>query len=155
MPKNTQASVDQQWEEEFERWTPRRVKQLIAIIIALCVILPLVGWGFHVATSGVEGRGDQIVKNYEEVNRTGKQEMFETLYADIHAYQAQIGNAAKDVSTNTDASDTARLKMVLTGLKNQCTNTVEQYNAETHKVTSSDWKDPRLPYKIDPSEFCS
>lgn len=153
MTNNT--SFEDQWAAEAERWTPRRIKWIIAIVVALCVFLPLVGWGFHVATSGVEGRGDQIVKNNEEVNRTGKQEMFEQLYADIQGYQVQIGNATKDVSSNTDVSDAARLKMVLTGLKNQCTSTVQQYNAETHKITSSDWKDARLPYEIKPSDFCS
>lgn len=148
-------SFEDQWDDEFERWTPRRFKWLIAIFIALCIVVPAASWGIHVATSGVEGRGDQIVKNNEEVNRTGKQEMFEQLYADIKGYQVQISTAAKDVSDNTDPSDANRLKMVLTGLKNQCTSTVQQYNAETHKILSQDWKDPRLPYELNPVELCS
>lgn len=148
-------SKSDNWEDYAETWTPRKTKIWVAVILVVLFVAPAIGWGVHVATSGVQGQGDQIVHNNEEVNRTGKQEMFETLYADVQGYKVQITNSVQAVKDNTDPSDAARLNSIVTGVKNQCVSVVQQYNAETHKVTSKDWKDVRLPYEIDPSDYCS
>ena len=151
----SQKSVEDAWGDEFERWTPRRVKVWALVLVLIFIVAPLATWGLKVAFSGPQGRGDQIIKNNGEVNRTGKQEMFEELYADIKGYKVQIANSEDAVKGNTDPKDEGRLKSVVTGIKNQCVSVVEQYNAESHKITSQDWKDYRLPYEINPSEYCS
>ena len=144
------------WEEEADyqaqKWTPRRTKVWVAIILALLIAAPVIGWGIHVATSGVEGKGDQIVHNNSEENRTGQQQEFEDLYADIQSYKVKIKTAAADVKTNVDPGDLGRLKSVLSGTVNQCASVVQQYNANTHKVLAKDWKDARLPYEIQQTE---
>lgn len=148
-------SKNDNWDDYAETWTPRKVKRWVWVLVAVCLLGGAAAWGIRVATSGVQGRGDQIIKNNSEVNRTGKQEMFEELYGDIKGYKVQISNAEEALRTNTDPKDASRLNSVVLGIKNQCTSVVQQYNAETHKVTSQDWKDERLPYEISPAEFCS
>lgn len=147
-------SKDDDWDDWADTWTPRKAKRWIWGIIALVIILPLIGWGVSVALSGPKGRGDQIVHNNSEVNRSGKQEMFEDLYADITAYPAKIANAEEQVKLNVDPTDAARLNTILTGMKNHCTDVVAQYNSESHKILSEDWKDDRLPYEIKASQYC-
>jgi hypothetical protein len=147
-------SKDDDWDDWADTWTPRKAKNWMWALLIILIVVPGIIWGATVLFSGPKGRGDQIIRNNSEVNRTGKQEMFEDLYADIKAYPAKIANAADQVKTNTDPSDTARLQSILTGMKNHCTDVVAQYNSESHKVTSEDWKDDRLPYEINASQYC-
>lgn len=117
--------------------------------------------GIQTGFSGIKGRAEQIQRNNSVNNRTAKQEYFEQTYQDIKAFDIQINNAAKALSDfraanagKTDnaigsiANEDARLSQVLTGLKNQCAQTVADYNAEAQKITSRDWRSDNLPQVI-------
>ncbi len=117
--------------------------------------------GIETGFSGIKGRAEQIQRNNSVNNRTAKQEYFEQTYQDIKAFDIQINNAAKTLSdfraTNAGKTDNAigsianedsRLSQVLTGLKNQCAQTVADYNAEATKITSRDWRSEDLPQVI-------
>lgn len=117
--------------------------------------------GIETGFSGIKGRAEQIQRNNSVNNRTAKQEYFEQTYQDIKAFDAQINvqtkalsdfratNAGKpDNAIGSIATEDARLSQVVTGLKNQCLQTVADYNAEAQKITSRDWKSDTLPQVI-------
>lgn len=129
------------------------VALMFLVAIVLTIVVSVAAWGFSVVWSGPQGRGDQIIKNNSEVNRTGKQEMFEQLYSNIKGYPVKISTAAEGFDMS-DPAQAERARTVTVGLKNSCVNAVSEYNAEARSVLSQDWKSPDLPQKIDPADFC-
>lgn len=159
-------SFDDKWDDEFERWTPRRIKTWVAIAIGLCVFLPVVGWGIHVATSGVRGTGEVIVRENDADNRIGAQAFFENAYANIQATDTKINTAAqaladfeltpRPVGDNVAATrydqQLQQLRNELRGLQSNCQDTIASYNAEARKTIRNDWRSADLPYEIDQSK---
>lgn len=126
-------------------WTVGLVVLVGAIMLAL--------WGFGVFTADVKGRGELIKTNKSAVNRIQKQEMFEQLYADVNGYKAKISVARDQVKA--DPSDSIA-QTNLAGVRQQCIDTVQQYNAEARKVTSRDWRSADLPdQQLNQEDYCS
>ena len=151
------SSFEDKWISEGEKWTPKRFKILFVILLVICLFGGAVAWGVGVATSDVRGKGDQIVRNNSESNRTFKQEYFEELYADIQGADTQINNTADLIVATANPEEVERLNVVLLGQKNLCVSLTQEYNAEARKVTSQDWRSADLPQEIptsDPSFDC-
>jgi len=158
---------DQKWEAELERWTPRRVKLAICAFVAVVIIAPVAIWGIRVATSDTRGAGNVEIERNSAENRVRAQAYFEQHYQDIQKFDLQIADAQKAydnfIATNPKptADDVVAAQIytqqlnsrqvTLTGLQQQCQNTVADYNAEARKTLAAEWRSKELPYQIDGS----
>ena len=117
---------------------------VLVLMLSTWAFLAL-GFGLRVATAGIVGRGKAHIQIESANNRIEKQELFETLHADIRKYDDQIQVAAQTFSDYP----TERHQQNLQGLKLICIDTTEEYNAEARKVSSQQFRDSELPYQID------
>lgn len=131
--------------EAYRRGMSSTAKWGIGIVL-VCVLISGVFWGASVLFSDAAGRGNAIRAKNDAVNRIGKQELFEELWADIKAYDRQIGEA--QTSLDADPSST-HWQTVRTGLVNQCIDASAQYDAEARKYTARDFRAVDLPPQID------
>ena len=161
------SNFDQKWENELERWDPRRVKIVIAAFVAIVVLAPATIWGIRVATSDAKGKGNVEIERNSAENRVRAQAFFEQSYQDIKKFDVQIADAQKAygnfIATNPKptADDVVAAQIytqqlnsrqvTLTGLQQQCQNTVAGYNAEARKTLAAEWRSEQLPYQIDGS----
>ena len=161
------SDFEQKWESELERWDPRRVKLAIAAFVAVLILAPATIWGIRVATSDTRGAGNVEIERNSAENRIRAQAFFEQSYQDIKKFDVQIGDAQKayDDFIATTPKPTADdvvaaqlytqrlsgLQTTLTGLQQQCQNTVADYNAEARKTLAAEWRSDELPYQIDGS----
>ena len=136
-------------------YIPKTQKALFANgvlwIIGILLLVALIGgavWGFQVAFASPAGKGGAYRQKESALNRVQKQEMFQQLNADIDGYIAKIGVAKAAVKTSP--SEFNRTNLV--GIQQQCIDTAQQYNAESHKYTSRDFKSANLPYARNPTE---
>ena len=155
----------QKWENEADRWDPRRVKIILAVLLAVVIIAPVTIWGVSVATSDAKGKGNVEIERNSAENRVRAQAFFEQSFEDIKKFDLQIGDAQKaynDFVTNNPKPSADDLvaaqiysqqlnsrQVTLTGLQQQCQNTAASYNAEARKTLAAEWRSPGLPYKID------
>lgn len=119
--------------------------------LVLIVILILGGlisagiWALGVATSGIKGQGDAVKTNNSAENWTAKQAFFEDKYEAIKAADQKIGLYAKAAAADPKDKTAATN---LQGITSQCINYVAEYNAESRKFLSQDWKSVDLPTEI-------
>lgn len=128
----------------------------IAIIVIGVVALIIGGlfWGIGVATSGIKGQGDAVKINNSAENWTEKQAFFHEKYNAVKAADQKITLYAATVAANPGDKTAATN---LQGITSQCINYVTEYNAESSKFLSRDWKDAELPTTIsttNPSTDC-
>lgn len=127
--------------------------------LVLIVILILGGlisggiWALGVATSGIKGQGDAVKINNSAENWTAKQAFFETKYEATKTADMKIKLYADKLAA--DPTDRTA-KDNLFGIQSQCLNYVAEYNAESRKFLSQDWKSADLPAElgITPSTDC-
>lgn len=159
------SDFDQKWENELESWDPRRVKIVIAAFVAVVIIAPVAIWGVRVATSDAKGKGNVEIERNSAENRVRAQAFFEQAYQDIKKFDVQVADAQKAydnfIATNPKptADDVVAAQIytqqlnssqvTLTGLQQQCQNTVADYNAEARKTLAAEWRSKELPYQID------
>ncbi len=133
-------------------------KKWVIIAILATIVLSLGGWGLKVLLSGPKGRGDQIIQNNSNQNRTEQQQAFEDRFAAIKALDLKIGIAQQAIDTDTKAGkDTTIDQQNLIGVENVCVSAVTEYDANGHKVLAQDWRTPDLPQQInqqDPKTDC-
>ena len=164
-------TIEEKWDDEINRWTPRRVKTWIWVLIAAVIILSVAGWGISVATSGVRGSGEIVQQRNDADNRISAQAFFEDTYATIKAQDLKLTEAQADlnefIATNPQPSSsdlvqvqlyTQQLKgkqTTVTGLQQICQDAVASYNAEARKTIRAEWRSPDLPYQIDATSTTS
>jgi hypothetical protein len=167
------SQFEKKWEEETDRWDPRRVKLMIAALVAVLIIAPVSIWGIRVATSDTRGAGNVEIERNSAENRIRAQAYFEQSFQDIKKFDVQIVDAQKaydDFVTNNPKPSADDLvaaqiygqqlnsrQVTLTGLQQQCQNTVANYDAEARKTLAAEWRSNELPYQIDssPATDCS
>jgi len=127
-----------------------RVIALALVVMAALGLLSAGIWYIGVRTSNVHGRGEQTKQINTAENRTFAQEHFHQLYQDILGYDRQVDvqAAALRLHPLRDAEHD-RLAAVLSGLKNQCIQTSQTYNAEASKISQRRFRDADLPDHID------
>ena len=161
------SDINQKWDSEIERWDPRRVKIILAVLLAVVIIAPVSIWGIRVATSDTRGAGNTEIERNSAENRIRAQAYFEQSFEDIKKFDLQIGDAQKaydDFVTNNPKPSADDLvaaqiygqqlnsrQVTLTGLQQQCQNTVANYDAEARKTLAAEWRSKELPYQIDGS----
>lgn len=158
-------TLEDKWDDEIDRWTPRRIKAWVWVLIAAVILLPMLVWGISVATSSVRGSGDIVQQRNDADNRISAQAFFEDTYATIKAQDLKLTEAQADleefIATNPQPSSsdlvqvqlyTQQLKAkqtTVTGLQQICLTAVGSYNAEARKTIRGDWRSEDLPYQID------
>jgi hypothetical protein len=159
------TNFNQKWESEVDRWDPRRVKLMIAALVAVAIITPIAIWGIQVATSDTRGAGNTEIERNSAENRIRAQAFFEQSFQDIKKFDVQVVDAQKaynDFVTNNPKPSADDLvaaqiygqqlnsrQVTLTGLQQQCQNTVANYDAEARKTLAAEWRSNELPYQID------
>lgn len=124
------------------------MKQIFGVIGVLVGIV-LIGWGawaVGVAVSGPKGQGDAIVTKNSSANWTAAQAKFEKLYAGIQAADQKTELAAERLAAKPDD---LTLQQQHAGVQSGCISLVADYNAESNKFLSEDFKSARLPYEIE------
>lgn len=118
-------------------------------IIGVLVALVLIVWGgfaLKVALSGPKGVGDAIIQKNSAENWTKAQAKFERLYAGIQSADQKTELAAQRLAMNpTDLT----LQQTHAGVQSGCISLVADYNAESRKFLSEDFKSTDLPYQIE------
>lgn len=159
------------WDTRFENNPGRTGLQVyigVIVVVLLTVwIIAAVTLGLRTATAGIVGKAETHIQNQSSNNRVIQQAGFEQTYADVVKYKQQIKDANKavedwdkanagkqDTVIGTLATQRQYLVSVATGLKQQCQTAVANYNADTHKTLSKDWKRSDLPYELVDTEAC-
>ncbi len=166
-------TLEEKWDDEIERWTPRRVKTWVWVLIAAVVIVPVFAWGISVATSGPRGAGDVVRERNSAINRVSAQAFFEDTYASVKKFDVQLTDAQKVldqfvantpkpsdsdlVATQLYTQQLQSRQTTVQGIQSECRNAAAAYNAEARKTLRAEWRSPDLPYQIDgssPSTDC-
>lgn len=147
-----------------ERWWARHPWGAFWLVVVVIALLSAGGWAFKVATSDVKGKGDTIVRQNDADNRIQAQAFFEDTYAAVKKFDQQLNDANKALvewKANNPAptgQSSAELELykqqlnnkqtTVTGIQQQCRNSVAAYNAEARKTIRSKWRSQDLPYEI-------
>ncbi len=128
---------------------------VIAVVaFVLIVAAGFASWGISVLLSNPAGAGGAIKQRNSTVNRVQKQEMFEQLAADYDGYVAKITIAKASVKTASTDVDRQIAQTNLDGVRQECVDSAQQFNAESRKYTSRVWKSAGLPPTLD-TEGCT
>ena len=125
------------------------VLKVIAAVLAAILLIALIWWGVwavSVATSGPKGQGDAIKTKNSAENWTAAQAKFEKLYAGIQAADQKTELASQRLASNPND---LTLQQQYAGVQSGCISLVADYNAESRKFLSEDFKATDLPYQID------
>lgn len=119
------------------------------IILILAGIVGAAIWGITVATSGIKGQGDGIIRNNSADNWIAQQGKFEELHAEYESTQVRIDQ----FKTIADANPNDAIAQTnYNGQVSHCTDVVADYNAATRSFLSQDWKSIDLPATLDPAD---
>lgn len=117
--------------------------------IAAILTLTLIAWGMWaigVAVSGPKGQGDAIKTKNSAANWTAAQAKFEELHQGIQSADQKTELAAGRLATNPND---LTLQQTHAGVQSGCITLVSEYNAESRKFLSEDFKSIDLPHQID------
>jgi len=123
----------------------------VVAIVVIFLILAAGGviWIVNVATSGVRGQGDAVIKKNSADNWTKQQAEFERLYASIKAQDKNIGIAHAELR----ADPTNQVKQTnYSGQIRNCNDTVGAYNAKAREYLAEDFRAADLPDQIDQTD---
>lgn len=123
---------------------------LTAVGVLLGIVVLVAGiWALGVVLSGPKGQGDAIKQKNSASNWTTAQARFETQYQSIISADEKITVAAEALAASPD-DRTAQ--QTLQGIKSACISAVADYNAESRKYLSEEFKSADLPYQIDKTD---
>lgn len=137
---------------EFDRaarWTLGRIILVWVIVIAVALGIGAAIWSITVATSGVRGQGDGVIKNNSAENWIKQQAKFEDLHAEYESTLVRIDQFQKIALENPND---AIAQTNFNGQVSHCTDVVAEYNAATRSFLSEDWKSIDLPPSLDPED---
>lgn len=133
---------------EYDRATLSAGWRVALYIIVGILFFGGLSWGIlaiRAATSETKGGLDAEIKINSGQNQIASQELFQQLYAKVKEYDKNIDVLAAAVKDDPSSFN----KTNLTGQILMCNQAVEEYNAETDKISSAKWLSRDLPYKID------
>ncbi|NWL34460.1 hypothetical protein [Paenarthrobacter nitroguajacolicus] len=121
----------------------------IALVLAILAGITLIGWAgwaISVAVSGPKGQGDAIKTKNSAENWTRAQAKFEELHQGIQSADKKAELAAERLKASPND---VTLQQQHAGVQSGCIGLVAEYNAESRKFLSEDFKSIDLPYQID------
>lgn len=117
---------------------------ILALIIGITLI-SWAAWAISVAASGPKGQGDALKTKNSAANWTAAQARFEKQYQAVIAADQKI--AVHKSALEADPTNQI-LQTNLTGVTTVCISSTAEYNAESRKFLSEDFKASDLPYQI-------
>jgi len=152
------------WERGLDRRPVRTLFQLGALGVVITFVLAVLGWGLVTGFSFWWGQGDAYRQKNSSQNWVAAQRAFHQENNDVTAFQAKIALAKQtlvafnqqhpSVGNGTpydpDLLQQSSLQSDLTGLQQQCLNTVQSYNTDAQSYLTQDWRDADLPQRLDP-----
>jgi hypothetical protein len=156
------------WEKGFDKRPVRTGLRLTLAVVGCVLLVAAIVWGVTVVVSGIKGQGDSVIKKNSADNFISAQATFERDNETYKTFLAQIKDAKQQLDAFKQEHGTApngtpydptldqenNLQTALTGLKQQCQNTVTDYNTKSRSYLSEDFKDNGLPESLDPT-LCS
>lgn len=124
----------------------------VAGVLAIIVTLTLIGWAawaISVAVSGPKGEGDAIKTKNSSENLIKAQAKFEELHQGIKSADQKTELAGQRLASKPDD---LTLQQQHAGIQSGCISLVADYNAESRKFLSEDFKSIDLPYQIDTTD---
>lgn len=118
-------------------------------IFILCIVLSGIGWGIHVATSEVRGKGDAYAKKNSADNWTQAQKEFNAKFQEIKALDKNVNQAY--VALQRTPEDQRR-QIEYDGNVRNCNLAVADYNTLARSYLSEQFRDADLPAQIDDSD---
>lgn len=128
--------------------TPSTGKIIGLSILAVVTVIALSigGYWLSVAYSGPKGVGDGIKQKNSAENWVQAQARFEKQYAAVKGLDQKI--AVHRSALEADPKNPT-LQTNLTGVTTACLSAVAEYDAESRKYLSEEFKSTDLPYQID------
>lgn len=121
----------------------------VAAITVLFIALIGGIWLAGVALSGPIGHGEAVKHKNSAQNWTAKQAEFERLFEGIQTQDRRL-TVAKEALVLDSKDKTAQ--QTLQGVTSACLGLVGDYNTLSNEFLAADFKDARLPYKIDTTD---
>jgi hypothetical protein len=145
------------WQDEAEsRPVVTGLKALFAVL-ALVILLFAGLWFLDLVTSPLKGQGDAKKDKNSAANWVAAQRAFHQERNDVTAFQVKIAGARQALKAfekdhpgngtpyDPNAQQAENLRTALTGLQQQCVNTVTTYNTDAQSYLTEDWRDADLP----------
>ncbi|GAC1369340.1 MAG: hypothetical protein NVSMB39_1060 [Candidatus Saccharimonadales bacterium] len=162
---------DDLWDHRADRFERHPFLSATIWVIGIIVVVGLIGggiWAFNVFFSPAKGAGDAYAQKNSAQNWTNAQAQFNQDYQAVLAFDSQIADAQANLAqfekahpqlgngTPYDpvAEQDANLRRTVTGLTQQCQNTVAAYNTRANSYLSKDFRDANLPAQIPAGEHC-
>jgi hypothetical protein len=154
------------WADRTERSPVKTVFQLVALGVILVVAVMAALWGLGVVTAPWKGAGDAYQQKNSAQNWVAAQRQFHQDQNDVQADQAKIAAAKTALNGFRGANPAptgdaiayqqwsqqeANYQTTLTGLQQQCQNTVASYDTDAQSYLTENWRDADLPPQLDPS----
>lgn len=137
----------------------------VAIVVVTGVAVTAALWVTGVATAPWKGKGDAYQEKHSSGNWVAAQRAFHQQYNDVQGYKAKIAAAKQELAAvqaqyptsngtpyDPGAQQVANARATLTGLTQQCQNTVTGYNTDAQSYLTQDFRDAGLPERLDPAE---
>jgi len=158
------------WEREAEDRPVLTAKKIwfwtIGIVVATGVIVTVALWGFGVWTAPWKGQGDAYQQKHSASNWVSAQRGFHQKFNDVQGYKAKLVSARAELAAFDQAhpnvgngtpydpllNQRTNLETTVTGLEQQCQNTVQAYNTDAESYLTEDWRDAKLPSRLETSE---
>jgi len=154
------------YDDETGRPTRKGVVWAVVIAFLLVVVLPLGLWAGGVLFAPVAGKAQAYKDKHNATNWTQAQAGFESLYADAQKFDRQMDDAQATLDQfkhdnpewkqagpyDALTEDLHNKETVVTGLQQQCRNTVADYNARARTYTLRDFRSGDLPAKLGEDE---
>lgn len=122
---------------------------LVTLSIIGVIVLGFGVWGASVLLSNITGAGGAIQKRNSTGNRIEQQARFEDLAANFDGYIIKIRVAEKAVRDAPDKTIQSLRAVELEGLKQECIDDAQEFNAASRKYLARDWKSAGLPASLD------
>lgn len=136
---------------EYDRASLSIGWRVVLWIIGISVVTGLLTGGIllvRALVSEQKGGLDAEIQINKGTNQIQSQELFQDLHAKILEYDANLDVAAEAVAQDPSTFN----KTNYTGLRMTCNSAVQQYNAETNKISRGKWLSADLPYQIDQTD---
>jgi hypothetical protein len=155
-------SIDDWMDDVESRPVVTGLKVLFGFL-ALAVLIAVGLWFLGVVASPWQGKGDAKKDKNSAANWIAAQRGFHQEREDVTAFQAKIATARQDLQAfeqshpsngtpyDPNAQQAQNLRTTLTGLQQQCVNTVATYNTDAQSYLTEDWRDADLPDHLDPA----
>jgi hypothetical protein len=122
--------------------------------VALLVLLPLLVWGFTVATAELRGRGDAHVQLNSASYRIAAYDHFFEQCSSIQGTEGSIDALIAQLAEAKSQRTKDLVNSSLAGAKAIRLQAINDYNADARKnYTEGQFRDSDLPYYIEPSNY--